>query len=569
MLRLIDEVSIVDHINDAVIATDLKFHIVRWNNGAAALYGWARADALGRSMPTIVPTLRYLDGGTSQQALVELRERGAWRGIVVQAHRDGHELSIEASLRMLYDDEHTPVGIIAINRDIGERLALIERERTARIAAEAAQRHLEVVAQVARALVAAEMDLPVVLETIVQHISAEIGDACSLRLLSADGRHLLPSSIAHWDANVRAMLQTHFGDQAVPVGDNILGQVAQTGRPVFLPHIPDGHVDRTLIAAEKLPSVMRSGAHARIVVPLRAHERILGILALARDITPTPYTADDLKLVQELADCAALGIENARLFQATQEAVRTREVFLSVAAHELRTPLTSLMGHVFRLTRRAAQDAASEHEQRSLRAITAQGDRLNALIEQLLDVSRLQLGTFTIQRRPLDLAALIGRVVDDLLPTLEQHQLVLHPSPEPLHIQGDAARLEQVLYNVLHNAIKYSPHGGAIDVRLSRTAEHALIAITDHGIGIPANDLPQLFQQFYRASNVDARRISGLGIGLYLVKGIIVQHGGTVDVESHEGAGSTFTVRLPLLKEPPNAAALLSAPSVPLQAISP
>jgi PAS domain S-box-containing protein len=231
---------------------------------------------------------------------------------------------------------------------------------------------------------------------------------------------------------------------------------------------------------------------------------------------------------------------------AAEAAVRVRDTFVSTAAHELKTPLTVLQGNIQLLQRRQSRAALlPEHDQRLLRIIGEQAARLNRLIDVMLDISRLQTGQLTIMRAPLDISALVRRVADDIRPTLVQHTLSCDLPDTPLMVEGDELRLEQVLQNLLSNAVKYSPDGGSISVRAERQAERVCIAIADQGIGIPQANLPNLFKRFYRADNVDPQQISGMGIGLYVVRAIVELHGGQVGVVSAEAGGSTFTVCLP------------------------
>ncbi len=140
-------------------------------------------------------------------------------------------------------------------------------------------------------------------------------------------------------------------------------------------------------------------------------------------------------------------------------------------------------------------------------------------------------------------------VVEDVRPTLTQHTLTCSLMDMPLMIEGDELRLEQVLQNLLSNAIKYSPAGGPITARVEQQGGTVCVAVADQGLGIPQDAIPQLFQRFYRAANVDAGSIKGLGIGLYVVKEIVTLHGGAVRVDSVEGIGSTFTISLPLVEQ--------------------
>jgi signal transduction histidine kinase len=233
--------------------------------------------------------------------------------------------------------------------------------------------------------------------------------------------------------------------------------------------------------------------------------------------------------------------------QAAQEAVQARDTFFSVASHELKNPLTALLGNAQLLQRRLHQEVAlSDRNQRMLGVIVEQAGRLNKLIAEMLDVGRIASGHLALTRGAVDLVALAERVVAEVQPTLTDHTLAFERLAPSLVVDGDAVRLEQVLQNLLQNAIKYSPEGGSVAVRVERQGHLACLAVTDQGIGIAPEDLPRLFQRFYRAEHESAGGIAGLGIGLYVVKEIVSLHDGTIDVQSALGGGSTFTVRLPL-----------------------
>ena len=206
------------------------------------------------------------------------------------------------------------------------------------------------------------------------------------------------------------------------------------------------------------------------------------------------------------------------------------------------------MGYAQVLQRRAKL-GDDQRSGRAAQVIAEQSERLSKLVGSLLEASRLETGQFTLDCRPLDLCALVRRVAEEValtLPVDSTHSLTCRCAEETLILAGDALRLEQVFHNLLQNAIKYSPQGGPVRVRVAREADHAIIALSDQGIGIPGDAQANLFQRFYRAGNVRNDHISGMGIGLYVVKEIVSRHGGTVDVASVEGTGSTFTVRLPV-----------------------
>ncbi len=275
-----------------------------------------------------------------------------------------------------------------------------------------------------------------------------------------------------------------------------------------------------------------------IMTPLYAADGThLGFTKISRDMTARKQAEDDRTRALAAAQAARAEAEAA---------LRTREQFLSIASHELRTPLTSLLGYAMLLPQAIARGTGQVDKMTD--RIVRQAQRLNGLIDQLLDVSRLQQGQFVIARGPLDLAALVRQVVDEVratVPATSTHTVRLTAPSAPVRIDGDAERLEQVLHNLLSNALKYSPQGGTVQVAVHDTATKAVVEITDQGIGIPADAQARLFEPFYRAPNVGGQA-SGFGLGLHIVREIVARHGGRMEVDSTEGVGSTFRVVLPL-----------------------
>lgn len=286
-----------------------------------------------------------------------------------------------------------------------------------------------------------------------------------------------------------------------------------------------------------------------LCVPLTARDRTLGTLTFIRGSKRPGFDSDDSAFAEEVARRAALAVDNALLYREARDALHTRDAFLSIAAHELKTPLTSLLGYVNLLQRWLGNMPLNDREAKALRVVSEQARRLNRMVTSLLDLSRLQTGQFTIEQAPVDLVALTRRVLDEMLPILDQHTLHLKAPAQPLIVLGDELRLEQVLLNLLQNAIKYSPQGGTIILTLEQCDADVVLGVADSGVGIPQDALPRVFWRFYRAANAAPYQVSGMGVGLYVVKQIIELHGGRVGVESVEGSGSTFTVTLPLAEQ--------------------
>ena len=274
--------------------------------------------------------------------------------------------------------------------------------------------------------------------------------------------------------------------------------------------------------------IVRSAA-----APVWCEGKIIGAVAINTDITAT-------KANQQ---------EQARLYQEAQSALRTRDQVIAVTAHELKTPITALLGYAQMLQRRF--DRRSEIEERdraALKILIGQARRIDRMLTSYLSVERLQQGQLTVALSPLDLTSLVYGLLEEIRPALGRHSVAFVDSAGPLIVEGEAVYLEQIVYNLVQNAVKYSPAGGEIVVQVRREPGQACLSVQDRGIGIPAAAIPLLFERFYRAENVQAHRVSGLGIGLSVVKELVALHHGSISVESQEGQGSTFTVCLPFAR---------------------
>jgi signal transduction histidine kinase len=324
--------------------------------------------------------------------------------------------------------------------------------------------------------------------------------------------------------------------------------VLRTGEPELYSDVPDALLVEAARDEEHLQTLRTLVFRSYMCLPMVARGHTLGTITLVTAESGRRYGHAELAFGEDLASRAAIALDNARLYRDAQAAVRARDQFLSIASHELKTPLTSLMGYIDLMQRRAARAGdQNERDQRAIRVVGEQAARLNKLIGALLDLSRIETGQLSIERGLVDLNSLARRVVEETQPTTERHAITFSGADQPMMLLGDELRIEQVIQNLIQNAIKYSPVGGVVTVRVEREGASATVRVSDQGIGIPAAALPQLFRRFYRAPNADSQHISGMGIGLDVVKEIIELHGGSVDVASQEHQGSTFTIRLPLL----------------------
>ncbi|MER3406120.1 MAG: hybrid sensor histidine kinase/response regulator, partial [Chloroflexota bacterium] len=240
-------------------------------------------------------------------------------------------------------------------------------------------------------------------------------------------------------------------------------------------------------------------------------------------------------------------------YHEAQQALQLRDDFLASIAHDLRSPLATIKGYTQMLQMRLGRLDLPEAQRlvEMLQRIDATVGRMSGFLTELLDLSRLRTGQpLELRRERVELVALVRHLVLEHQHTAPSHRLSLVASVPELVGWWDRLRLERVLSNLLSNAVKYSPQGGQITVTVARQLdsgqEWAVLAVQDQGIGIPAEDLPHIFERFYRGRNV-AGKIGGTGIGLTSARAIVEQHGGTLTVQSIEGQGAVFTVRLPLV----------------------
>jgi signal transduction histidine kinase len=319
--------------------------------------------------------------------------------------------------------------------------------------------------------------------------------------------------------------------------EETLAEIARLSVPLFADWVAvdvlEGGVLRRLVTVPDEP------AADMVTVPMVAHGETLGSIGFA---WRRAFGDVEMELARDLAGRAALAIESARLFRASQEAVRRRDEFLSVASHELRTPVTALQ-----LAVQGLLDLGSapepEHLELAMRSAERCSRRLGMLVHELLEVSRIDAGRLVLATSPFDLARLATDVGTSLQRELNAAGCLLTiRASAPVVGRWDRGRLEQVIANLLTNAARYAG-GSPVELSVRQAGLFAQLEVSDHGIGIPLEEQQRIFERFERAA--PERHYGGLGLGLYIVRRIVEAHGGTVRVKSQPGQGATFTVELP------------------------
>lgn len=492
--------------------------------------GYAIADVLGKNC-------RFLQGAdTDQTALAQIRialaTGQACRVTLKNYRHDGSPFWVDLALAPVRDDADTLTHFIGIQADITDRVQLA---RAQRLLAEAGT------------TLAESLDYEETLARVVWLAVPQMADWCFVDILGA-GKESYRLAVAHADpAQVaEAAAISHFPEH--PSVESL--RSSTLNQPILITVCDEALLHTFAQSDDHLQLLRDLRIRSLITVPLLTRGRRLGALTfITTDYSGRRFGADDLTLAEELAQRCAQAIDNAELYRQSQEAVSARDRFVAIAAHEMRTPVTSAKGYL-QLLERQLTGAALDRSRLELFAgrIGAGLDRLEALVSDLLDVTRIQQGRLDLDPAPCDLVD-IGKVVIERAEALESrakqtHRLILD-APDPVIGEWDSARLDQVVTNLVSNAVKYSPDGGEVRVQIDLSATgQSKISISDQGLGISPEEQRELFKPFARGAAVQGR-ISGTGLGLYIVHQIIEAHGGAITVASKLGEGTTFTVILP------------------------
>jgi K+-sensing histidine kinase KdpD len=418
-----------------------------------------------------------------------------------------------------------------------DRGRLYDAEQRARLEAESATARLQALQSVTDAALA-HLALEDLLPQVLDRLTAALAvDNAAVLLLSEDGENL----VLHM---ARGPEEQVAGQVRVPLGRGIAGHIAATRAPLIVDD---------LATIEVVSPFLRETIHSLMGVPLVVEDRVIGVVHVATT-APRHFTADDLHLLQLVADRIALAIGHAHLYAAERQAhtqavkaVQERDEFLSVAAHELKTPVTSLCGFVQTLLHVMKGETRIDAPQvrRALQHIDSQSMKLDGLITQLLDLSRIEAGRLSLDTQVVDLTAVVQSVVAAAQARTSAHRLVVD-APAPIAACLDPMRIEQVLVNLVNNAIKYSPEGGTIDIAAMQHGDVAQVAVRDHGLGIPPEHWGHIFDRFYQAHACSHR--SGMGLGLYISRQIVDLHGGSITADFPADGGTRFVVTLPTQK---------------------
>jgi PAS domain S-box-containing protein len=544
--------AIVESSDDAIISVTSAGIILSWNQGAERLYGYPAAEVLGRPMAILLPpdrpdALSALLGRLIRGERIEPYETAGSR-------KDGREIHVSLTLSPVRDAMGDVIGASAVARDL-----------TARRHAEGAlerQRRDAMFLDRATQLFNSTLQLDAVFQRVVQMATEVLGESCTIHLSEAGQAHLTAVATAHADPETREARWQFLHNHPTRIGDptSVVGIAAANGQPYL---VKDAHLGGPVKYADRL------GISSFIAAPMIAKGKILGVLATSIMSPNRQFTEADLRLATALADRAALAIEHSRLYEQErvlrhtlegvnrqiQDANQRKTEFVTLVSHELRTPLASMMGYT-ELLLEGQGGLLGERQREWLGIIGQNADRLETLIDDLLDTARIEMGKLELKPTPLDLIPLIQEVARALRPQIARkgQGLTLELAEAVPAIVGDADRIRQILTNLLSNALKYTPSGGHIIIAACEDAGGVRVAVQDTGIGLAPDEQAQLFTPFFRAQHATTPRVGGTGLGLAITRALVELHGGTITVTSVPGQGSTFSVTLPTRQAPEDTA---------------
>jgi PAS domain S-box-containing protein len=549
--------SIVESSDDAIVGKDLTGVITSWNGGAEQLFGYPSSEAIGRSITLIIPPERRSE---EDEVIRQIRAgRRVEHFDTVRRRKDGSDVEVSITVSPITDGGGHIIGASKIARDITDRRRiervradLVERQRMASEATIAARDGLAFLAEVG-VLLTSSLDYEETLDRAVHLALPRLGDYCNVVIQDEHGqlRHVA------WGHVVRAkepalrelaqlLIESPAGSQVPTFADRIMksGQTAVIGHDALM------QVASRLalgISSEIRALGEQIQAWSYVGVPLFVRGRTIGVMAFGttEQDSRRDYVDADVALVEEFARRVSSAVENARLFRKADELNRLKDEFLATLSHELRTPLSAVLGWSRML---ATGQLDPEKAQQAIEAIQRNANAQAKIVDDILDVARGMKGNLRLDLKPFDLVETVHGSVEALTPAAGGKQIqIIVAAPVPVSIVGDPDRLQQVVWNLMSNALKFTPPGGRVTVAVGTDGDSAELRVTDTGMGIPPAFLPYVFDKFRQADASFTRQHGGLGLGLAIARHLVELHGGSIEARNEgEGSGATFVVRLPM-----------------------
>ena len=396
-------------------------------------------------------------------------------------------------------------------------------------------RRLERLLEICRTL-STTLEPQAVLQTIIRAaMELTESEAASILLYDEESNHLqfAAATPEHWEI---------LKNQRVPLRGSIAGKALLQRKPII-----EENVARSPRHFRQVDRTLRFTTRNLVAVPLLVEDRPLGVLEALNK--RGGFTSEDAETLHTLAAHAAIALHNARLmeearrsYEELQKIDRMKSDFVAIASHELRTPLGIILGYATHL-----QQVLDEPYKSPMEAISRAALRLKDIVEELSHLENYHARQMVLRLQTIDLNTLLKEVIAPFQQqAAEKHiHLALRLPPQPTQAEADPEKLRIMLRHLVQNALAFTDAGGQVTVTLARQGNHVQLTVSDTGIGIPAHDLPHVFERFYQVEKHLTRRHGGLGLGLSIAKAMAEAHGGTIWAESEEGKGTTMIVVLP------------------------
>lgn len=517
--------EIVGIAADAVICIDDFQRITFFNKGAQHIFGWAPEEIIGQRVEVLMPE-RFRTNHARQVAEfgrseVKARRMGERREIA-GVRKSGEEFPAEAAISQVHQGDNVVYAVVL--RDISARKKFEKRQEFLAAAGET---------------LASAYGSGALVQKIATLAVPTLADACVLENRVDEG--FRAGAAAHADARVSVLLD-RIRDAGVrrPSATHPLTEVMRTHAPVLIQSDAAGRIIPASTNAAYIAALDAIKPTSALFLPLIARGQLIGVLTFLR--ANRKFDVDDLGFAEDLARLAALALDNSQLLDAVRASLRSREEMMGVVSHDLRNPVAAV-----KMLSRAvlnAGDGVADGAKENLSLIAEAADQMDALIRDLLDLTRIDVGQLQLAPEPVDPSRLLDEALRTLRPLVDDKKIRFDVSIEKglPEVRADTERVQQVISNLVGNAMKFTPSGGSITIAARRDGSDVVFSVADTGSGIAEDQLPKVFDRYWQSTRTDRQ---GAGLGLAIAKGIVEGHGGQIWVESKPGRGTRVEFSLP------------------------
>lgn len=518
--------AIIESSNDAILSKTLDGYITSWNKGAELIFGYTEDEIIGEHISFLIPKDRL----SEEDSIISNIKRGikVEHLETIRIGKEGREIVVSLTISPVKDKDGNIIGASKIARDITRNK---ETEK-------AIKRH------------ASDLE-------ILNSIGKTISEGLEVEMIQ---QKVIDATTQLTGAEFGVFYYNTVGGLGNPVRfHTVSGTVFRDDQkaPEFMTLLASVFLDKSIVRIEELcedERYLRNGGlfdlvqnriqiSSLLVVPVTTKGNVVVGGLIFGHSTPGMFTKNQENLVAGVVAQAATALDNAKLYEKVRALNAKKDEFIGLASHELKTPLTSMKGFLQILERNESGEMNKNFIKKALKQL----NKISSLVSDLLDVSKIQTGKLYLDFETFDFQTLLHEVIELSQFSSDSHQIELDSDSIVLPVQADRQRVEQVLINLISNAVKYSPDASKVVIRVRKTDLEVRVGIKDFGFGIEPDQIMNIFSRFFRVESI-ASHISGLGIGLFITKEIVERHNGRIWVESEHGKGSEFFFTLPLVK---------------------